>query len=235
MDKTVLITGGSRGIGAACARVFSRDGYRVVIGYNTSSDAAAAVSAETGAERVRADVSDAAQVSGMFTAAGKVDVLVCNAGIAMQKLFTDMTPEEWRHIFAVNVDGAFNCCREAIPGMIRRGGGSIIIVSSIWGVTGAACEAAYSASKAALIGLTKALAKELGPSGIRVNCVAPGVIDTEMNASFSEEDMAALRDETPLCRIGSPEEVAETIAFLASDRAGFITGQVISPNGGIVI
>lgn len=166
---------------------------------------------------------------------GHLDILVNNAGIALQKLTQDTTPEEWRQLFAVNVDAAFYTVRAALPGMIRRHSGRIINVSSIWGVSGASCEAAYSASKAALIGFTKALAQEVGPSGITVNCVAPGVIQTDMNRALSAETLNALREETPLGRLGTPEDVAQSIAFLASEEAGFLTGQVLGVDGGIIL
>jgi 3-oxoacyl-[acyl-carrier protein] reductase len=165
----------------------------------------------------------------------QLDILVCNAGTAKQELLSDMTDEEWRRIFSVNIDGVFFSCRAVIPHFVHNKAGRIITVSSVWGLTGASCEAAYSASKAAVIGLTRALAKELGPSGITVNCVAPGVIATEMNAGFEPAVMDALREETPLGILGTPADVAESILFFASDRARFITGQVLSPNGGLVI
>ena len=166
---------------------------------------------------------------------GEVDILVNNAGGGTQILFSDISDELWRETFALNVDGCFYCCKEALPHMIHEKQGKIINISSIWGVTGASCEVHYSAAKAAIIGLTKALAKELGPSGINVNCVAPGVIDTPMNAHLSEEAMNELKEETPLCRIGTPEDVANAVYFLASDDASFITGQVLGANGGFVI
>jgi 3-oxoacyl-[acyl-carrier protein] reductase len=233
--KTALITGGSRGIGAACARELARQGCRVVINYVNSREKAEALAAELGGIAVQADVSDRAQAERMFQTVGDVDILVNNAGIARQELFTDISPETWRRIFAVNVDGAFNCCQLALPHMIHEKRGKIINISSMWGITGGSCETAYSASKAAIIGLTKALAKELGPSGIQVNCVAPGVIDTDMNNNLTAEDMEALRQETPAGRIGAPEDVAAAVAFLASAGGDFITGQVISVDGGMVI
>ena len=171
----------------------------------------------------------------MFAAAGEVEVFVNNAGIAHYGLITDLSYADWRDLMAVNLDGAFNCCRAAVPGMVRRKRGSIVIVSSMWGQVGASCEAAYSASKAGLIGLTKALAKELAPSGIRVNCIAPGVVLTPMLKDFSPEDLENLRQETPLEMLGEPEDVAALAAYLASDKARFMTGQVIGLNGGFVI
>ena len=168
-------------------------------------------------------------------ALGRVDVLVSNAGIAQQKLFTDITPEEWQRMLDVNLTGAFNLCQLALPGMIRRKAGRILTVSSMWGQTGGSCEVHYSAAKAGLIGLTKALAKEEGPSGITVNCVAPGVIDTDMMASFTAEDKAALAEETPVGRLGTAEEVAKLLLYLAGEDAGYITGQVFGVNGGLVI
>ena len=164
-----------------------------------------------------------------------VDILINNAAIARQSLFTDVSYNEWRNTFSVNVDGMFLCCREALPHMLRMHAGSIVNLSSMWGQVGASCEVLYSATKAAVIGLTKALAQEVGPSGIRVNCVAPGVIDTAMNSHLSGDDLKALAESTPLMRLGTPEEVAQAVYFLASDSASFITGQVLCPNGGFVM
>lgn len=233
--KTALVTGGSRGIGAACARILSKDGYRVIINYSSSEEQAQRLAEDIGGMAIKADVADMEQVCEMFSIAGNVDALVCSAGISIQGLFTDITPEMWRRIFAVNVDGVYNCCKCAMNHMIHEKKGKIITMSSIWGITGASCESAYSATKAAVIGLTKSLAKELGPSGIQVNCIAPGVIDTDMNANLTEETFAALKEETPLGVIGKPEDIANLVSFLVSERADFITGQVISPNGGILI
>ena len=242
--KTVWITGASGGIGNAAARLFAQAGYQVAVGYCRGRESAAALCEALrregyAAEPFGADLRESAAVERTLREIedtfGGVDVLVNNAGVAQQKLLTDMTDDEWRRMFAVNVDSVFYTCRAVIPQMVRRHAGSIVNVSSVWGVRGASCEAAYSASKAAVIGLTKALAKELGPSGIRVNCVAPGVIDTPMNACFDDGTMASLADETPLCRIGTPEEAAQAILFLASDRAGFITGQTLSADGGFAV
>ena len=238
-QKVVLITGASRGIGAAAARRFAAGGCRVVVNYHRSREQAEALAAEIGGWAVQADVSDPVQVGKMVDNVldkfCQLDILICNAGVAQQKLFGDLTDADWRRIFAVNVDGTFHAIRAALPHFIHRKAGKILTVSSMWGQVGASCETAYSAAKAAVIGLTKALAKELGPSGITVNCVAPGVIDTEMNQALTPQDLAALAEETPLGRIGTPEEVAEALWYLASDAAGFVTGQVLAPNGGLVI
>ena len=231
MGKTALVTGSSRGIGAAAARRLAADGWDVAVHYHRSEKAARALGRELYAPVFQADVSDPEQVRALFAGAGPVDLLVCNAGIAAYGLLTDTSEPAWRQVMAVNTDGVYRCCREAIPHMVQQKAGCIVVVSSVWGRYGASCEAAYSASKAALIGLTKALAKELGPSGIRVNCVCPGVIDTDMLAGFDFADRQDLISRTPLGRLGRPEDVAELIAFLASDRAGFITGQVIGCDG----
>ena len=244
MRKIVLITGGSRGIGAACVRAFATDGYTVVFLYKSSRE-----KAETLAQSLRAegkdvaayqcDVADAAQVKAVIAdilrVYRRIDALVNCAGIAHVGLFTDMTEAEWDHLFAVNVRSAFSVTKAVLPGMISRQGGAVVNVSSMWGEVGASCEVAYSATKAALIGLTKALAKEVGPSGIRVNCVTPGVIDTDMNAQLTEDDRAALADETPLGRIGNADEVAKTILFLCGEGASFMTGQILGVSGGMVI
>ena len=241
MEKTVLITGGSRGIGAACVEAFAAAGCRVVFSYLHSQEQAAALCArwEGRALAVQADVADRDQVTALFRQAeqafGPVEVLVNNAGIAQQKLFTDITPAEWRRMLAVHLDGPFYCCQEALPAMIRAKWGRIINISSMWGQVGGSCEVHYSAAKAGLIGLTKALAQEEGPSGVTVNCIAPGVVETDMMAGFSAADKQALAEETPLCRLGRPEEVAAAAVFLAGDQAAFITGQVLGVNGGLVV
>lgn len=240
-QKTVLITGGSRGIGAAAAETFAKAGYAVALGYRRSEDAARALAARWPGQLlpVQGDVAVYADVDRMFAEAerafGGVDVLVCNAGIAAQRLFCEITEEEWRRMLDVHLTGAFFCCRRALPGMIRQKWGRILTVSSMWGQVGGSCEVHYSAAKAGLIGLTKALAKEEGPSGITVNCVAPGVIDTDMMAGFSAGDKAALAGETPLGRLGSPQDVASALLYLAGEDAGFITGQVLGVNGGLVV
>ena len=242
--RAVLITGGSRGIGAACARRFAAAGDRVAINYHHAQAAAEALVEEIRAAggtaiAVQADVGDSEQVARMVDNVldkfCQLDILVCNAGRSWVGLLGDMTVAEWRELFSVNLDSVFYCCKAVLPHMIHRKKGKIITVSSMWGQVGASCEAAYSASKAGVIGLTKALAKELGPSGIAVNCVAPGVIDTEMNKNLTDEDLDALREETPLERIGKAEDVAESVLFLASEGADFITGQVLCPNGGLII
>lgn len=242
-NKSVLITGASRGIGKATAELFAREGFGVIINYYRSKAAAEGLCKQLesrGAKVLayKADVSDSNQVENMIAAGeqyfGGIDVLVCNAGISAQRLFTDITPEEWKNMMAVTVDAAFYCCRAALPGMIRRKSGKVIFVSSIWGMVGASCEVHYSTAKAALIGMTKALAKELGPSNIQVNCVAPGVIDTDMNRELDSSVRLELEHEIPLGRIGTPYDIAQSIVFLSSQKADYITGQVLSPNGGFV-
>lgn len=242
--KHALITGGSRGIGAAAARLFARRGWGVAVGFHHGEREARALAQELSvlgvpALAVGADVADAGQVGRMVDNVlenfCQLDILVCSAGISHLGLISQIDEDQWRRLFAVNVDGVHHCCRAVLPHMLGRKSGSIITVSSMWGQVGASCEAAYSATKGAVIAYTKALAKELGPSNIRVNCVAPGVIATEMNAHLSQEDLAALADETPLGRIGTAQEAAAAIAFLASDEASFITGQVVAPNGGLAV
>lgn len=235
----VLITGGSRGIGAAMVRTFARAGYSVTFTYRASQSAAEALAAETGAAAIRADSADPAEIAQAVARAtaerGGVDVLINNAAVSTFRLFTDLTDGEWRHTMAVNLDAAFYYTRAVLPHMIHLKSGRILNVSSVWGLVGASCEVHYATSKAALIGMTKSLAKELGPSGITVNCIAPGVVDTDMNAALSAEDLAALRDEIPLGRLGTPQEIADLALYLASPAGAYLTGQVISPNGGMVI
>jgi 3-oxoacyl-[acyl-carrier protein] reductase len=244
MRKTVLVTGASRGIGRAVATKFARSGYDVVINYNKSGREA--LELETilrgegcSVEAFQADIASNGSVREMMEFAvgrfGSVDILINNAGIAWSGLLTDTCENEWDRMMDVTLKGAYNCSFYAIPFMVSEKWGKIVNISSIWGMTGASCEVSYSTAKAGIIGFTKALAKELGPSNINVNCVAPGVIDTDMNGGLSEDDMRLLVDETPLMRIGRPEDVADTVFFLCSEEAGFITGQVISPNGGLVV
>lgn len=244
MNKTVLVTGASGGIGSACARLFADKGYKVAVHCHKNKAAAEELTNELRSKGcevfyVCADLSDEAQVKAMFaeikSRLGAVEILVNNAGVAQQKLFTNTTQSDYDFIFGANVLSAVNCSREALKDMIAAHSGSIVNISSMWGISGASCEVLYSASKAALIGFTKALAKEVGPSNIRVNCVAPGVVDTQMNANLSSEDIEILSDETPLCRIGKPEEIANAVAFLATQDASFITGQVLSVDGGFIV
>lgn len=242
--KTVLITGASRGIGAECARMLAGEGYAVAVNYCRSKERALALVEEIAraggtAAAFPGDVADSGDcarlVEETVSRFGGLDAVVCNAGVALEGLLTDVTDEEWRRLFAVNVDGVFYTIRAALPHFIHQKAGSIVTVSSMWGQVGGSCEAAYSAAKAAVIGLTKALAKEAGPSGVRVNCVAPGVIDTEMNRNLTREDLDALAEETPLERLGRARDAAGCVSFLLSEKASFLTGQVIAPNGGLVI
>lgn len=243
MNKTALVTGGAKGIGAAICKTLANDGYRIALNYNSSFESATELKNElssvTHIEIFKADISDSSDVERMFTEIegvfGGVDVLINNAGIAQQALFTDITDEMWQKMIGVNLTGAFNCCRRALPYMIRNKFGKIINITSMWGEVGASMEVHYSASKAGLIGLTKALAKEVGLSGITVNAVSPGVIETDMMSSFSDDVKSSLADETPLGVLGTPENIASAVSFLASDKAGFITGQVVSVNGGFII
>ncbi|MBR5501264.1 MAG: 3-oxoacyl-ACP reductase FabG [Clostridia bacterium] len=240
----VIITGASRGIGAATAKVFAQKGYDIVLNYCHSQQKAEDLAAFLRKEYhvqvlpMQADVSNPKEAETFIRSAmvvwGTPSVLVNNAGIAQQKLFTDITWEEYQTMMNTNAGGVFSCCKAVLPAMIHEKKGAIVNVSSMWGVSGASCEVHYSASKAAVIGLTKALAKEVGPSGITVNCVAPGVIDTEMNGQLSQETLNGLAEETPLSRLGTPEDIARAIYFLASSDAAFITGQVLTVDGGIL-
>lgn len=237
--QTVLITGGSRGIGAAAVRLFAKQGYQTAFCYYSDHHVAQAVARQTGAQLYQADIADPAQCAALVQQVqadfGHIDVLINNAGVALQKLATDTTDEEYRRIMGVHIDGTFYMCRAVLPEMVRRKSGRIINISSMWGQIGGSCETVYSAAKAAVIGLTKALAKEVAPSGITVNCVAPGVIATDMIADLDNDTLNALREDTPLLRLGTPEDIAQSMLFLASPAADFITGQILAPNGGMVM
>lgn len=244
MKKTVLVTGASHGIGRETAILFAKQNYNVIVNYNHSEREAKSVVHEINekgfdAVAIKADVSNRTEVEEMFLTANKtfgdIHVLVNNAGIELQKLFTDVSESEWDKIFDINIKGMFNCSQIALKSMIKNHYGKIVNVSSMLGISGSSCEVAYSASKAAVIGFTKALAKEVGPCNINVNTVAPGVIDTKMNRKIAPEIIERLKQQTPMGTIGTCEDIAEAILFLASDSSKFITGQVISPNGGLVI
>ena len=230
---TVVITGGSRGIGAAAVELFAARGDRVYFLYEKNHESAQAVAERTGATAICCDVADGAAVQAAFRTIGDVDILICNAGIMHFGLLSMMEESAWDRIFAVNVKGIYHCVNAAMPAFLQKQAGCVITVSSMWGQVGASCEAAYSATKGAVIALTKALAKELGPSGVRVNCVAPGVILTDMCATVDPEILANMAEETPAGRNGRPEDVAKAMAYLAD--AAFVTGQVIPVNGGFVM
>lgn len=242
--KIAVVTGGASGIGEATVRRLCADGFPVVINYFSSEAKAEALASELSFKgydvmTAKADVSDSAEVNEMIAKVsadfGTPYILVNNSGIAQQKLFTDISDEEWNRMISVNLTGVFNCCRAVLPYMIHEKSGRIINVSSMWGQVGASCEVHYSAAKAGVIGLTKALAQEVAPSGITVNCVAPGAVETKMMSSFKKEDIDALCEEIPLMRLGKPDEIAATIAFFASENASYITGQILGVNGGMVI
>ncbi len=244
MNKTVLITGGAKGIGAATTSLFAESGYNVVINYNTSENEAMRLFNELkfkgySVSVFKADITKKDEayklIQHTVSVFGGIDILINNAGIAEQKLFTEISSDDWNNMISVDLTGTYNCCKAVVPYFIKQHSGSIVNISSVWGIVGASCEVHYSAAKSGVIGLTKALSKELGPSNIRVNCIAPGVIDTEMNSIHSKETMCSLSDATPLCRIGKPAEVAEAILFIASDKASFITGQVLSVDGGFAV
>jgi len=231
--KHVLITGGSRGIGAATVRSFAQAGYRVTFFYEKSHAQARAVAKETGADAVCCDVTDPEAVRQAVAAIAPVDILINNAGVAHYGLISEITEREWEHLFSVNVGSIYRCVNAVLPAMLQKQSGCILNVASMWGQVGASCEAAYSASKGAVIALTKALSQELGPSGIRVNCVSPGVILTDMTACVGEETLSALAEQTPLGRNGTPEDVASALLYLA--KAEYITGQILPVNGGFVV
>ena len=231
--KTVVITGGSRGIGAAAVELFAKQGHRVYFLYEKNHEAAKNVAKNTGATPICCDVADSAAVKKAFEAIEDVDILICNAGICYSGLMSSLPEEKWDRIFDVNVKGIYNCVNAAMPAFLRKHAGSIVNVSSMWGQSGASCEAAYSATKGAVIALTQALAKELGPSGIRVNCVAPGVILTDMCATVEPEILEEMASDTPVGRNGTPMDVAKAMDYLAN--AEFVTGQVLSVNGGYMI
>lgn len=241
MTKVVFVTGGAKGIGSAIVKRFIKDGYKVAFTYNNSEDRAQALANELG-EKCKAyklDITDSNAVNTVIAdvekSFGEIFVLVNNAGIAEQSLFTDITDDMWHKMIETNLSGAFYCSRAVLKYMINRKCGKIINISSIWGETGGSCEVHYSVSKAGLIGMTKALAKEVGLSGITVNCVSPGVILTDMTSHFDEDTMNELKEETPLNKIGTPEDVAGAVSFLASSDADFITGQDLAVNGGMNI
>lgn len=243
-NKTVLVTGGSRGIGKAISKTFAKDGYNVLINFNKSENEAKelyTVLDKKGfsVKLFKADISSREEVENMIDYCikefGGLDVLINNAGISQDKLFTDITDEDWDNMMNINLKGSFYCSQVALKYMISEKKGNIINISSIWGISGASCEVHYSISKAGIIGMTKALAKEVAPSNIRVNSIAPGVINTDMLSEYNEDEIDALVEETPLMRLGTSEDIANCAIFLASDKSSFITGQVISPNGGFVI
>lgn len=244
MRRIAVVTGGSRGIGAAVCTQLAREGYSVAVGFTAHEAQAQALAASLRAQgcnalAVRADVRSREQVESLFAAVraqlGVPDTLVCCAGIAQQRQIQDITDADWDDMFDVNVKGVYRCIQAALPDMLRRSRGCIVTLSSMWGQVGASCESHYAASKAAVIALTQSLAKELGPSGIRVNCVAPGVIETDMTAPLGRDTLDALAQDTPLCRNGTPDDVARAISYLCSDAAAFVTGHTLSVNGGFVI
>lgn len=242
MSELAFVTGGSRGIGASIVKALANKGYRVVFTYNKNENQAMQVCKELNdfdIQCIKLDVSDYKSaytiIKGILEENNRIDVLVNNAGVSSDGLFTDMTPEEWDNVFNVNVKGVFNVTKPVAQQMVRQHYGRIINISSMWGQVGASYEVAYSASKAAVIGFSKALAKELAPSGITVNCICPGVISTDMLNVYSDEDISMLIEETPVGRIGKPDDIAKAVCFFASKEADFITGQVLGVNGGFVI
>ena len=242
MSKTAFITGASKGIGMACAEKFYDMGYNIVAVYRCDDEGMQSFLHGRDEARIFVAKGDVSDYDAMQEAAasalkrfGSLDVLINNAGIAQQKMINDITPHDWDRMFDVNAKGVFNCVKACMDNMIHNKYGRIVNISSIWGVSGASCEVHYSASKAAVIGFTKALAKELGPSGITVNCVAPGVIDTPMNKALDDETVAELKDSTPLMRIGTAREIADAVAFFASESSSFITGQILTVDGGLIL
>lgn len=237
--KTVLITGGSRGIGREMVKAFAKNGYAVAFTYKSSENEAKSLAEQTGAVAIKADSSIedevALAVKLVEERLGRIDCLINNAGVSSFSLFTDLTLEDWNSCISVNLTGAFLYSRAVIPGMVSRKKGRIINITSMWGVVGSSCEVHYSTAKAGLIGMTKALAKELGPSGITVNAIAPGMIDTDMNKGLSEDAVKTISEETPLMRIGSPSDVAAAALFLAGEDAGFITGEIMNVSGGYIM
>lgn len=237
--NTVLITGGSRGIGRAMVELFSSNGYSVAFTYKNSETQAKSLAESTGAVAIYADSACEADVISAVRLAeerlGHIDCLINNAGVSSFSLFTDLTLEDWNEHLAINLTGAFLYTKAVIPGMISRKVGRIINITSMWGITGSSCEVHYSTAKAGLIGMTKALAKELGPSGITVNAIAPGLIETDMNKCLSNDDIKVIEEETPLMRVGAPSEVASCALFLAGEGASFITGEVLNVSGGYLI
>lgn len=236
--KTALVTGGSRGIGAATVRAFGAAGYRVAFLYHESEAAAQALARDTGALALPCDVRESAQVNRACAdaqaALGHIDALVCSAAIAQQKLFSHLTDGDWQDMLAVNLSGSFYAARAVLPAMVSRKEGQIVFLSSMWGQVGGSMEVSYSATKGALIAMTRALAKEVAPSNVRVNCVAPGVIDTDMNKALGPDTLCALAEEIPLGHLGTPQEVAQCILWLCSSESRYVTGQVLGVNGGIV-
>ncbi len=236
--RSVLITGGSRGIGRAMVELFSAEGFRVAFTYLRSECEARALAEKTGAIAIRADAENESEILASVETArlslGRIDCLINNAAVSAFSLLTDTASEDWERMLRINLTAPFLYSRAVLPEMIRAGQGRIVNISSMWGLVGASCEVPYSAAKAGLIGFTKALAKEVGPSGITVNAIAPGVIETDMNRALSEEALGALKEETPLCRLGRPEEVARAALFLCSEHAGFITGEILNISGGFV-
>ena len=229
----VVITGGSRGIGAAAVERFAARGDSVWFFYAQNESAAGAIAEKTGATAIRCDVSDSAAVEAAFRQIPDVDILICNAGISVSGLINQLAEEDWDRLFDINVKGIYLCVKAAMPAFLRKHSGSIITVSSVWGQVGASCEAAYSATKGAVIALTKALAKELGPSGIRVNCVSPGVILTDMCACYDEETLNSLAEETPVGRNGTPMDIAKAMEYLS--EAEFVTGHILTVDGGFAL